>query len=61
LRVSEETRNIISSLYEAGHTPTTAKMLLELNLMDAANDAIELAKILANTRENPSMRTFIQK
>jgi hypothetical protein len=59
LRASEETKDIILRLFEAGHTPSTAKMLHELNIMDAASDAIELAKMLANTRENPSIRTFI--
>jgi hypothetical protein len=56
LRAGKDTEEIIRNLFEAGHTPSTAKMLHELNLMDATNDPIELAKILANTRENPSIR-----
>jgi 3-dehydroquinate dehydratase len=58
LRCSAATEKIIISYFEDGHTPSTAKMLHELSLLENC-DELTVTKVLANTRENPTSRTFI--
>jgi hypothetical protein len=57
LRTSKETEEQITQYFADGLTPSSAKMLHEMKLLEQA-DGVELVKLLANTRLNPTLRTF---